>query len=151
MTTQDRMNEALAMAAEAVQAGDHPYGAVIIGPSGAITERNRVASTTDPTAHSEVSAIRAAAKAWGIEAVAGSTLVTSFEPCPMCLGAILEAGITTLVMGARRTIGEAPLGNYTVEDMLALTGRTSDLALSVCGLDGRVDAFYGLPVPVTGD
>ncbi len=74
-------------------AGDHPYGAVIVTGQGTITERNRVESTPDPTAHSEVMAVRTAAIQWGLPALAGATLVTSFEPCPMCCAAILEAGV----------------------------------------------------------
>ena len=48
------MKQALEQAAIARQAGDHPYGSVLVGPAGVIAERNRVVSGSDPTAHSEV-------------------------------------------------------------------------------------------------
>src|ERR1700756_1440991 len=102
----------LELAREAEHAGDHPFGAVIISAEGTIAERNRVVSTPDPTAHSEVMALRTGAAVWGLPTLVGSTLVTSFEPCPMCCGAILEAGVGHLVIGARRIVGEPPLGEY---------------------------------------
>jgi tRNA(adenine34) deaminase len=136
------MRTALELAGEALAAGDHPYGSVLVTGHGLMAERNRVVSTSDPTAHSEVMAVRGAAQQWGLAATAGTVLVTSFEPCPMCLGAILEAGVAELVIGGRRTVGEAPLGDYTVEGLLALLGRTSDLAVSSGVLADEVAAFY---------
>ena len=132
---------ALEQAREAERAGDHPYGAVIITGQGTTAERNRVESTPDPSAHSEVMALRTAALAWGLAGLAGSTLVTSFEPCPMCLGAILEAGVTRLVIGARRTVGEAPLGDYRVEALLAMLGRADDLVVETLALP-EIAEFY---------
>jgi tRNA(adenine34) deaminase len=132
---------ALEQAREAERAGDHPYGAVIITGQGTIAERNRVESTPDPTAHSEVMAVRTAARQWGLPALAGATLITSFEPCPMCCAAILEAGVTRLVIGARRTVGEAPLGDYRVEALLAMLGRAGDLAVATLALP-EIAEFY---------
>ena len=131
----------LEQAREAGRAGDHPYGAVIVTGQGTVTERNRVESTPDPTAHSEVMALRSAARRWGLPALAGATLVTSFEPCPMCCAAILEAGVTRLVIGARRTVGEAPLGDYRVEALLAMLGRAGDLAVETLALP-EIAEFY---------
>ena len=132
---------ALDQAREAERAVDHPYGAVIVTSQGTVTERNRVESTPDPTAHSEVMAVRTAASQWGLPALAGATLVTSFEPCPMCCAAILEAGVGRLVIGARRTLGEAPLGDYRVEALLAMLGRADDLAVETLALP-EIAEFY---------
>jgi tRNA(adenine34) deaminase len=132
---------ALERAREAERAGDHPYGAVIVTGQGTVTERNRVESTPDPTAHSEVMALRTAARQWGLPALAGATLITSFEPCPMCCGAILESGVGRLVIGARRTVGEAPLGDYRVEALLAMLGRDGDLAVETLALP-EIAGFY---------
>ena len=129
MTYDVQLAEAVRLAVAARDAGDHPYGAVIMLDGASVGERNRVVSTSDPTAHSEVMAIRTTAARHGLDSMVGATMVTSFEPCPMCLGAILEAGIANLVVGARRVPGEAPLGQYTIEALLALTGRTGDLAV----------------------
>jgi tRNA(adenine34) deaminase len=125
---------AVEQARAAERAGDQPYGAVLVAGPGTVAERNRAASAADFTAHAEVMAVRSAARAWGLPALAGSLLVTSFEPCPMCTGAVLEAGVTRLVIGGRRTVGEPPLGDYTVEALLALLGRAGDVTVETLTL-----------------
>ncbi|MEV5821933.1 nucleoside deaminase [Micromonospora harpali] len=136
------MSEALDMAREALAAGDHPFGSVVVTASGTVAERNRVVSTSDPTAHSEVMALRTAAARWGIDSLRGALLLTTFEPCPMCFGAILEAGVGALVIGARRTVGEAPLGDYTVEALLGLLGRAGDITVAQDVLAAPIAEFY---------
>lgn len=137
----DLLLAALDAAREAKGAGDHPYGSVLVTAAGKLAERNRVESTPDPTAHSEVMALRTGALQWGLASLAGSTLVTSFEPCPMCLGAILEAGVARLVIGGRRAVGEAPLGEYHVEALLRMLGRAGDLVVETMPLPEIAD-FY---------
>ncbi|HEX4189945.1 MAG TPA: nucleoside deaminase [Marmoricola sp.] len=132
---------ALDQAREADGVGDHPYGSVIITEKGELAERNRVESTPDPTAHSEVMALRTAALRWGLDSLRGGTLVTSYEPCPMCCSAILNAGISRLVVGARRTVGEPPLGDYNVEALLALTGWAEPIEVVTVELP-EIAAYY---------
>ena len=60
---------------------------------------NRVTPDCDPTAHAEVSAIRAAAKALGTFDLSGCEIYTSCEPCPMCLGAIYWAHLDCMYYG----------------------------------------------------
>ena len=55
------------------------------------------------------------------------TLYTTFEPCPMCCGAILASGVHTLVMGARHNLAQSRWGAYTVERLLDLTNRAGQL------------------------
>ena len=55
------------------------------------------------------------------------TLYTTFEPCPMCCGAILASGVNTLVMGARHDLAQSRWGAYTVEKLLELTNRAGQL------------------------
>ncbi|MEU6657891.1 nucleoside deaminase [Streptomyces sp. NPDC046821] len=141
LITPEHMRGALEQAAVARDAGDHPYGSVLVGPRGVIAERNRVVSDADPTAHSEVMAIRAGAKEWGLD-LSEATLVTSFEPCPLCCGAIVEAGIRRVVVGVRRTVGEAPLGDYTMEGLMAMLNRKDDLEVVSGLLADECVAFY---------
>ncbi|WOP19131.1 nucleoside deaminase [Raineyella sp. LH-20] len=82
--------------------GDVPIGAVVLDPSGEFlagghNERERYG---DPTAHAEIVAIRAAARAVGEWRLEGCTLVVTLEPCTMCAGAIVAARIDRLVFGA---------------------------------------------------
>lgn len=138
------MRQALEQAAIARRAGDHPYGSVLVGPAGVIEERNRVVGNSDPTAHSEVMAIRVGAAAWGPD-LSATTLVTSSEPCPMCCGAMAEAGIRTVVVGERRVVGEAPLGDYRLEALMDLLRRGAELTIVEGVLSDDVRAFYAAP------
>lgn len=80
-----------------------PFGAVIVRDGELIAEgQNRVTSTLDPTAHAEVTAIRAACQAVGDFSLAGMTLYTSCEPCPLCLSASLWARLDRVVFAADR-------------------------------------------------
>lgn len=81
-----------------------PFGAVIVGPDDreVSTGANRVTSDLDPTAHAEVIAIRAACGALGDFSLAGHTLYTSCEPCPLCLAACLWARLDRVVFAADR-------------------------------------------------
>ena len=87
------MRKAIELSKENVANGGGPFGAVIATKEGEIiaTGVNRVTSSCDPTAHAEVSAIRAAAAKLGTFNLSGYEIYTSCEPCPMCLGAIYWA------------------------------------------------------------
>ena len=86
------MRKAIELSVKNVAEGGGPFGAVI-AKNGEIvaTGVNRVTPDCDPTAHAEVSAIRAAAKKLGTFDLSGCEIYTSCEPCPMCLGAIYWA------------------------------------------------------------
>ncbi len=79
-----------------------PVGAVVLGPGGDVLARahNQRESDADPTAHAEILAIRAAARAIGSWRLEGCTLVVTLEPCPMCAGAVVAARIGRVVYGA---------------------------------------------------
>ncbi len=96
------MDEALTLAREAGDAGEVPVGAVVLDASGAIVGRgrNRREVDRDPSAHAEVVAIREAATASGTWRLDGCTLVVTLEPCLMCAGAILQARVPRVVLGA---------------------------------------------------
>ena len=97
------MREALAEAAVSGPArGEVPVGAVILDPAGAPLARahNQRESDADPTAHAEIVAIRAAARALGSWHLDGCTLVVTLEPCTMCAGAVVAARIARVVYGA---------------------------------------------------
>jgi tRNA(adenine34) deaminase len=81
---------------------DVPVGAVMLGPDGAVVARarNRREADGDPTAHAEIIAMRAAARAAGGWRLDGHTLVVTLEPCTMCAGAISAARLSRLVYGA---------------------------------------------------
>lgn len=100
MTDNDFMRQAIALSVENVKNGGGPFGAVIVKDGEVVaTGVNRVTANCDPTAHAEVSAIRAACQTLGTFDLEGCTIYTSCEPCPMCLGAIYWAHIDRMFYG----------------------------------------------------
>ena len=103
MTDLAAMHLALAEAHEAELAGEVPVGAILLAPDGqTILGRgnNHVLRTSDPTAHAEIVALRAAGLTLANYRLTGCTLICTLEPCAMCAGAILHARITRLVYAA---------------------------------------------------
>ena len=96
------MRAALAEAVSAASTADVPVGAVVLDAGGAVVARarNRREADGDPTAHAEILAIRAAARAVGSWRLDGLTLVVTLEPCTMCAGAVTAARLSRLVYGA---------------------------------------------------
>ena len=96
------LRRAIALATQNVVSGSGgPFAAVIVRDGKIVGEGvNTVTATSDPTAHGEVNAIRAAAKALGTFTLAGCELYTSCEPCPMCLSASYWARLDAVYYGA---------------------------------------------------
>lgn len=104
MKHEDYMREAIRLSLENIQQGGGPFGAVIVKNGEIIaTGTNRVTANCDPTAHAEVSAIRAAAQRLKTFDLSGCDIYTSCEPCPMCLGAIYWAHIDRMFYGNTKT------------------------------------------------
>lgn len=94
---------AIELATENVANGGGPFGAVIVKDGQLVAEgQNRVTPNLDPTAHAEVMAIRAACQTVGDFSLAGYTLYTSCEPCPLCMAASLWARLDRVVYAADR-------------------------------------------------
>ena len=95
------MQQALAEARAAAAAGEVPVGAVVVKDGVVIAAgRNAPVALHDPSAHAEVSALRAAAAALGNYRLDGCTLYVTLEPCAMCAGAMLHARLARVVFGA---------------------------------------------------
>ncbi len=96
------MDEALALAEEALGHEEVPVGAVVV-KDGVVIGRgfNTVILDQDPTAHAEIKALRAAAKHLGNYRLPGCDLYVTLEPCPMCAGALVNARLKTIVFGTR--------------------------------------------------
>ena len=101
-TSEDKkfMQLAIDLSIENVAAGGGPFGAVVVRNGEVIaTGTNRVTANCDPTAHAEVSAIRAACAKLGDFKLSGCTVYSSCEPCPMCLSALYWAGVERIFYG----------------------------------------------------
>ena len=102
------MQRALDAARAAAAAGEVPIGAVIVKDGEVIAEAHNAPRTDhDPTAHAEILAIRAAARALGDERLTGCELWVTLEPCAMCAGAIAHARIARLYYAASDPKGGA--------------------------------------------
>ena len=142
------MDGALAEARAGLAQGEQPFGAVIAGADGEILARARSlkVSTGDPTAHSELLAIRAATGSLGRRTLEDCTFYGTCEPCPMCLGAMFNAGLPRLVLGARlRDLGDIAFafGEYSVESFAAMVGWPVELIQGV--RQAESNALYATP------
>jgi tRNA(adenine34) deaminase len=96
------LEQAIALAREAEQAGEVPVGAVVVLDGRVIGRgHNCPISRRDPTAHAEMLALREAAQSTNNYRLDGATLYATLEPCVMCAGALVNARIARLVFGAR--------------------------------------------------
>ena len=95
------MQQAIGQAQLAALAGEVPVGAVLVRDGKVISKAfNQPINHHDPSAHAEMLALRAAAKAEENYRLPGSTLYVTLEPCTMCAGAILHARVDRVVYGA---------------------------------------------------
>lgn len=120
------MELALKQAKHAANLGEVPVGAVLIKDNDLIAEgANRPIGDCDPTAHAEIITLRRAATQLNNYRLPGTTLYVTLEPCIMCMGAIIHARVSRLVIGATDpksgavfsvyTIGSDNLLNHTLE------------------------------------
>jgi tRNA(adenine34) deaminase len=109
--------------------GEQPFGAVVVRNGEVIVRtRSLKVSTSDTTAHSEMLAIKHATQKLRQRSLPDCMFYCTCEPCPMCCGAILNAGIKTLVMGARnrqvKNLAKLAFNfkDYTVERFAEMVG-----------------------------
>jgi len=105
--------------------GEVPVGALLISQSNEVLARdhNRCISRNDPTAHAEILVIRHAAKLLENYRLNGMSIVVTIEPCPMCMGAIINARLDMLVFGAFDPKGGAAGSACNLSDHRSLNHR----------------------------
>ena len=137
------MRKAIELSIENVKNGGGPFGAVIVKDGEIVaTGVNRVTANHDPTAHAEVSAIRAACQKLGTFDLSGCEIYTSCEPCPMCLGAIYWAHLDKIYYGNNKT-DAARIGfdDSFIYDELALKREDRNKAMEELLPDEAIAAF----------
>ena len=137
------MRKAIELSRENVANGGGPFGAVIAKDGEIVaTGVNRVTASCDPTAHAEVSAIRAAASKLGTFNLSGYEIYTSCEPCPMCLGAIYWARLDKMYYGNNKTDAKnIGFDDSFIYDELELKPENRKLPSEVLLLDESIKAF----------
>lgn len=94
----EHLRRAIALAAEALESGNPPFGSLLAGPDGVLVEeRNTTRTDNDISAHPELKVARWAAANLDAAAAAKTTMYTSCEPCGMCAGALARSGIGQVV------------------------------------------------------
>lgn len=127
----DYMLRALELAREAQAAGEVPIGAVLVRDALVIaTGANRPIGACDPTAHAEIEALRAGARALGSYRLKDTTLYVTLEPCLMCAAALVHARVRRVVFGA-------------FDPQAGAAGSLLDV-FKLAGLNHRVDVFGGV-------
>ncbi len=120
------MRAALAQAREAVAHHEVPVGAVVVRDGQVLgVGYNRPVGSSDPTAHAEIVALRAAARAAGNYRLTGAALYVTVEPCAMCAGALIHARVAHLVFGAAEPKAGAIASTQRALDQPALNHRVS--------------------------
>ena len=118
------MRAALEEARRGFAAGEVPVGAVVV-LDGRVVGRgfNQPIGASDPTAHAEIVALRAAARALGNYRLLGTTLYVTIEPCLMCVGAMVHARVGTLVFGATEPKAGAVVSSCRAHELPSLNHR----------------------------
>lgn len=126
---QAAMRRALELAREAAEAGDEPFGSVLVYDDSVIAEaRNTVATDDDVTAHPELKLVRLAGKQLSPAERRATTMYTSTEPCAMCSGGIRNVGLGRVIYST-----SAPV-------LAAIRGGSADLrAAEIVGEETAVD------------
>ena len=146
------LHGAVAIAVRARAAGNHPFGALLAGPDGAVLleAENTVVTGRDATGHAETNLVRLSTGRYDAGFLRGCTLYTSTEPCAMCAGAIYWSGIGRVVYALgedelRELVAgddEIPTMSLPCRDVFAAGGRE----LRVTGpvrIDGAVEVHEG--------
>ena len=155
------MSRALELAGRAAEQGEVPVGAVVVLEGRELGSGfNRPIGAADPTAHAEIQALRAAARAHGNYRLAGATLYVTIEPCTMCAGALVHARISRLVFGARepkagavrscRRLLEHPEFNWRVSVDEGILASDCAKLMSAFFATRRVPAGEGKAPPAQG-
>jgi len=102
------MGEALAEARQALSRGERPIAAVAVVDEAMVARaHDRVQESNDPTAHAVVVALRETARKLGKDRLASATIFATLEPCPMCVGALLQSDVEALVYAVPNTVDGA--------------------------------------------
>ncbi|HYC44133.1 MAG TPA: nucleoside deaminase [Burkholderiales bacterium] len=127
------MSLALERAKQAGDLGNRPIASLIVRDGAIIGQgENTMFTDFDPSGHAEIAAIRRGCASLRTLDLAGSTLYSTVEPCPMCFWAMLESKIATVVLGGRyASMGRTDVGRYSIESFLEFTGRSMQVVTGV--------------------
>ncbi|MCO8121672.1 nucleoside deaminase [Stieleria sp. TO1_6] len=126
------MKDTVRVALRGVADGENPFAASVYRPDGSrlALASNQVNSTHNPSAHAEICAIEHACRATGEPELRGCWLVSTAEPCPMCLSAAVNAGIRNIAFGAgQAVVAEAGYGSFGISGRQLAKQMSADIQL----------------------
>lgn len=138
------LRQAVDLARRGVASGDGgPFGALVVLDGEVVAEGwNRVLGSNDPTAHAEVTAIRAACAALGTFQLTGAVVYASCEPCPMCLGAVYWARPDALYYAAtRHDAARAGFSDAMIYDEIGVAPQARSLPFRQLDVTGAAEVF----------
>jgi tRNA(Arg) A34 adenosine deaminase TadA len=138
------LREAIGLAHANMKTGGRPFGAVVV-KNGAIiaTGVNEILRTNDPTAHAELTAIRAASRRLGSPSLIGCAVYASGNPCPMCMAAMRMAGVNEVYFAYSNDDG-APYGLSTAAIHAELAKPFSEQSMKISYIPTRLESGIDL-------
>lgn len=141
----DFLRQAIALAYANADRGGRPFGAVIVKDGRIIASAvNEIVATSDPTAHAELLAIRAASRHLGSPSLAGCAVFASGHPCPMCMAAMRLAGVAEVSYAYSNEDG-SPFGLSTAELYADLAKPFGEQSMRIrhvpARLEGKADLY----------
>lgn len=131
--------EAIELAQANMESGGRPFGALVVKDGKVVaTGVNEIIASNDPTAHAELTALRAAGRALGSPNLAGCTVYASGHPCPMCMAAMRLSGVARVYYAYSNDDG-APYGLSTAAIYAELAKSFSDQSMKAGYLPVRLD------------
>lgn len=139
------LSEAIELARANIGDGGRPFGAVVVRNGEVVaTGVNEIHATHDPTAHAEMTAIRAASRTLGSPDLSGCAVYASGHPCPMCMAAMRLSGVTRIAYAYSNDDG-APFGlsSAAIYEDLAKPFADQSMAISYVPVrpEGRADLY----------
>jgi len=125
LVDEDLLLRAIALAADARNAGNQPFGALLADADGEVLleAQNTEVTESDVTGHAETNLVRLASRTYGRSDLTGTTLYTSTEPCAMCAAAIYWSGIGRVVFALAGSELRALRGDDPESPSLTLSSR----------------------------
>ena len=134
------LRQAIQLARTNVRNGGRPFGAVVVKNGEVIAQGvNEILATSDPTAHAELTAIRAASAALGSPNLAGCAVYASGHPCPMCMAAMRLSGVKEVYYAYSNEEG-APFGLSTADLYSELARPFAEQSMKIVHMPVRLES-----------
>ena len=131
--------EAIELAQSNMEQGGRPFGAVVVRDGEVVaTGVNEIVATNDPTAHAEMTALRAASRKLGSPSLAGCAVYASGHPCPMCMAAMRLSGVSEVCYAYSNDDG-APFGLSTAAIYADLAKPFAEQSMKIAYMPVRLE------------